>query len=160
MKSLFEAILLIVSFTAIFLFYYLLKRWLQNFKEKKNTQKRLRIIIEEKRAQWYLSLRVALAKMKIDQVLWAEIYIHGKNEERLSIECSPGIDLWKFKFRHMNLSREIQLEFKKYGRYINSVDENLDEIECHDSEQLLECIFYFLDRIIQIDGTADIKLKY
>lgn len=160
MKSLFEAILLIVFFTTIFLFYYILKKWLQNLKEKSNVRKRLRIQKEEKRAQWYRSLRVALVKMKVDQALWAEIYIHGKNEQRLSIECSPGIDLWKFKFRNLDFNQEIQSEFKKFGKYQNSGSKNLSEIECHESEQLLECIIYFLDRIIRIDEDAELTLKY
>ena len=118
MKSLFDAILLIVSSTALFLFYYVLKKWLQNLKEKRKAQKYLRIINEEKRAQLYRSLQVALVKMERDQAFLGEIYIHGNNEVRLSIERRHGIDLWKFRVGNLNLSSEIKSELKKYGRYI------------------------------------------
>lgn len=160
MKSLFEAILLIVSFTAIFLLYYLLKKWLQIFKEKRKVQKYIRIIKEEKRAQWYRIFQVALVRMKTDRAFWAEIYIHGKNDDRLSVEHRPGNESWKFKFGYRNLDVEIQTDLNKYGKYIKTETENFDVVECPDSEHLLDCIFYFLDRVIRISEDAEIKLKY
>jgi hypothetical protein len=99
-------------------------------------------------------------KMKTDQILWAEIYIHGKTEERFNIERNPGNSLWKFKFRNMNLKPEVRSELEIFGKYIGSSSKNLNEIHCDNLEKLTECIFYFIDQIIRIEDDTEISLKY
>lgn len=159
MKSFFNAIILITCFTALFLFYYLLKRWLRLYRKKRREEYYSRIIQNERRAQNRRSLLVALAKMKSDQAFWAEIYIHSENNERFRLERRPGGSEWCFLFGNRDLDQNLKSEIEKYGEilYANDI---LTGVKCPDSEKLLNCIFYFFDWIIRIGENTEIILKY
>jgi hypothetical protein len=158
-KSFFDAIILISCFTALFLFYYSLKKWLKSYRKKRREKYYSSIIKNEKQAQNRRALQVALAKMKSDQAFWAEIYIHSGINERFRLEHQAGTTEWHFLFRHRMLNRDIQTDLAKYGDiiYTNNI---ITGVQCTDSEKLLNCVFYFFDQIFHIDENTEIILKY
>lgn len=159
MKSFFDAIIIITCFTALFLSYYLLKRWLSSYRKKRTEKNYSNIVSNERRAQNRRSLQVALVKMKMDQACWAEIYIHSVDRERFRLEHKPGSDEWYFLFSKRDLNRTVQNNIKGYGDIIYT-DEKISGVKCFDTEKLLDCIFYFFEKLIQIDDKTEIILKF
>ncbi len=159
MKSFFDAIILISCFTALFLFYYSLKKWLKSYRKRRREKFYSTIIKNEKKAQNRRALQVALAKMKSDQAFWAEIYIHSNANERFRLEHRPGSHDWHFLFGDRKLNREVRADLEKFGNliYTNKI---IAGVRCPDSEKMLNCIFYFFDRIFQIDENTKIILRY
>jgi hypothetical protein len=158
-KSFFDVIIILTCFTILSLSYYLLKRWFSSYRKKRTEKSYSNIINNERRAQNRRSLQVALAEMKMDQAYWAEIYIHSLDRERLRLEHKPGSDEWYFLFGKKNLNRTLQIQIEKYGDII-STDKKISGVKCFDTEKLLDCIFYFLGKIIKIDDETEIILKY
>lgn len=159
MKSFFDAIILISCFTTLFIFYYSLKKWLKSSRKKRREKYYSKIIKTERQAQNRRALQVALAKMKSDQAFWAEIYVHSDINERFRLEHRPGSHEWHFLFGHRRLNRDVHTELLKYGDFIYT-NRVIVGLQCSDSEKLLNCIFYFLDRNFHLDENTDIILKY
>lgn len=159
MKSFFDTIVITGCFTALFLSYYLLKKWINSYRKKRTGKYYSQIISNERRDQNRRSLQVALVKMKMDQVYWAEIYIHSDERERFRLEHKPGSDEWYFLFSKRNLDYAAQSNIEKYGDIIYT-DETMSGVKCFNIEKLLDCIIYFFDKIIQIDDSMEIILKY
>ncbi|MBN1406520.1 MAG: hypothetical protein JW956_01950 [Calditrichaceae bacterium] len=159
MKSFFEAILIITCFTALFLSYYLLKKWLTSYRKKRTDKYYSSIIENERFAQNRRELQIALAKMKYNQACWAEIYIHSAGNVRFCLEHKPGSKEWYFLFGNRNPDKVVIAEMEKYGDIIFK-DDNINGIKCCDTEKLMDCIFYFFNQVIQIDNNAKVILKY
>jgi len=158
-KSFFDAIILITSFTALFLSYYLLKRWLASYRKKRTDKYHSSIIKNEHNAQIRRALQVAVAKMKSDQAFWTEIYSHSEFDERYRIEHKPDSNDWLFLFGDNVPEGIIKSEITKFGEYIYS-NEIITGIKCYDSESLLGCLVYFFDQVVPIDDSSKLILKY
>ena len=159
MKSFFDAIILITCFTALFLSYYLLKRWLASYRKKRTDKYYSNIIINKHQAQNRRKLQAALAKMKSDQLFWAEIYIHSDCNERFRLEHKPDSDEWLFLFDKKDPGKILKSEIEKYGCSIYTEDV-LTGIRCFDSESLLNCLVYFFEKVVLVKDSSKLIIKY
>lgn len=160
MKSLFEAIVIIVVFTVIFLLYYLLKEWLDHYKSSRKSRYFSNIIRAEKRAHNKRSLRVVLAKLKINQIFWVEIYVRNREGERLRLEHQPGKHYFYLLFENLLLDSQIKLNLEKFGDLIIGGKNKIYGIKSEDTEQLLNGVFYYFEHVTRINEDEEIIIRY
>lgn len=159
MRSLFETIIIIVLFTVLFLFYYLLKAVLKYSREKKEIKQYQEKKKQEKRAQKYNELHNILVDLKMNRAFWVEIYVHGKSDNRFRIERRPVLESWLFLLPCKNIPPDILNHLERYGTTIYSGNNEFAGIECANPDKLLHCTFYVLDKITEKDQNAEIIFK-
>lgn len=159
MKSLFDSILIVVSFTLLCILYFVFKSAVKRHKEKRRIKALYQIYKAEKRAKISRELHELLKKMKEEETFWAEVYMHGKENRRFRIERRPGEQIWQ-------LSVNDDINYKNLvpntGNDIDLVSNHkgVKIIEFKDYQQIINSVMEIFDRINNEDETVDIVFKY